>query len=219
MNERCVMNRNGRDDAADIDRAFAVIMSRWGETAQHEQRERPEPDTDEPARPARPESPPESPPESSGSEAEPPAEPETAEAVETVEAAETTEPPDGEPHALLVDDPDQREPRRPRSVEEVFGPGAGTGWRVHTPPEEPDENFVPPRPAPPPGNDVTFWLALGGIVGGPLWLIYLAVAAPYSSRLWFALAIAAALAGFGLMVMRLPARRDPEQEDDDGAVV
>lgn len=191
------MNRDGRDDAADIDRAFADIMSRWDQTAHRD--ERPE------------EAPEESP--AAAAVAEP-----SGDAAPTPEPPPQTTQPPGDEEPRDEQAPEGPESRRPRTVEEVFGSARDTGWRVHTPPEEDDE-FVAPRPAPPSGNDVTFWLALIGIVGGPLWLIYLALAAPYSSRLWFVLAIAATLGGFGLMVMRLPARRDPEDDEDDGAVV
>lgn len=216
------MNREGRDDAAEIDRAFADIMSRWGETAHRD-----ESGSTTPA---------DATPDAMTDEQPPPVdsqatEPRTAEARATEAHAADAETTGSEatesdtidspnaPPPVVDNRPDQ--PRRPRTVEEVFGsrPDApDTAWRVHTPPEDVDDDFVPPRPAPPSGNDVTFWLALVGIVGGPLWIIYLAVAAPYSSRLWLALAITATLAGFALMVMRLPARRDPES-DDDGAVV
>lgn len=219
------MNRDGRDDAADIDRAFADIMSRWDQTAHRDEpRSRA---TEAPAgsdSETRTDAPADAPPD-------PRTDAPTDAAADTVGDTPEDTPADtpdsgkapGEPTRAadeLRDEPAPatKEPNRPRTVEEVFGSARDTGWRVHTPPEENDE-FVPPRPAPPSGQDVTFWLALIGIVGGPLWIIYLALATPHTSRLWFVLAIAATLGGFGLMVMRLPARREPEDDDDDGAVV
>lgn len=197
------MSRDGRDDAADIDRAFADIMSRWDQTAQR---------TGDVAPPGTAE----------GDDATDPSIDPTPEAPTSSTPEAPTQPtPDASPAraAEPVAAPHDEPAPRPRTIEEVFGTNPDTGWRVHTPPPE-DDDFVPPRPTPPSSNDVTFWLALAGIVGGPLWIIYLALAAPYSSRLWFALAVGATLCGFGLMIMRLPARHDPEADDgDDGAVV
>ena len=205
--------RSRRDDAddsgraGDVDKAFAEIMARWGETAHRDGRDEPA-DPGEPVRPDEPGEPEEldEPGELGGID----------EAGRPDEPGRSHDP--AEPGAAPA--PERPAARRPRSVEEVFGRDADTGWRVHTPPEEDDGDFVPPRPIPPSSRDVTFWLAVAGIVGGPLWIIYLAVAAPYSSRLWLMLAVAATLGGFALMVMRLPARKDPEEDDgDNGAVV
>lgn len=108
---------------------------------------------------------------------------------------------------------------RPTDPQSVFGAAAAQGgWRVHVPPEEPDEDFVPGPVAPLPRGDLTFWGALVGLVAGPLWLIYLVVFHRDDGHLPMVAAIALAVGGFALMVWRLPSRA-PDDEDDDGAVV
>lgn len=102
--------------------------------------------------------------------------------------------------------------------------GPVTGWRVHVPPPDDDEedDYVPPPPAPLPQGDLSFWGALTGLVVGPIWLLYLVVAQPDGSRFPMLLAVGVTVAGFALLVSRLPSRRrgDPDDPDaDDGAVV
>lgn len=119
--------------------------------------------------------------------------------------------------------PHNEPPHRPRTVQEVFGPLDGSdGWRSHTPPEdnEDDEEFVPPAPRSLPAGDLGFWGALIGLVGGPLLLLLIAVFGDGGERFWLMVAIAMTFCGFALLVLRLPARKDPEDDDpDDGAVV
>ncbi|WP_137121038.1 hypothetical protein [Segeticoccus rhizosphaerae] len=93
----------------------------------------------------------------------------------------------------------------------------GQGWRSHAAPEE-EEHFVPPPPAPLPAGDLQFWGILVGLVGGPGLLLYLIMFDRDAGSLWIALAIALSLGGFGLLVARLPNRRD-DDDDDDGARV
>ena len=88
-------------------------------------------------------------------------------------------------------------------------------WRVHTPPEEPEEHFEPPPPEPLPAGDLQFWGILIGLTGGPLLLLYLILFDRYASGLWLLLAISLTVGGFGLLVARLPRQRD--DDDDDGA--
>jgi len=88
-------------------------------------------------------------------------------------------------------------------------------WRVHTPPEEPEEHFEPPPPEPLPAGDLQFWGILVGLTGGPLLLLYLILFDRYASGLWLLLAISLTVGGFGLLVARLPRQRD--DDDDDGA--
>ncbi|GAB96938.1 hypothetical protein BJY21_000212 [Kineosphaera limosa] len=105
-----------------------------------------------------------------------------------------------------------------RSVSAVFGQGAEQpGWRSYSPPEEPDEDFVPPPPRPLPAGDLGFWGALIGLIGGPLWLVYIAVTS--GPRLYAGLAIALSVAGFAILVARLPKREQRDEDDDDGAIV
>ncbi len=110
------------------------------------------------------------------------------------------------------------------SARRVFGTGvaADTGWRVHVPPDDENDEgdeYRPPLPAPLPRGDLTFWGALVGLVSGPLWLVYLVVAHPHGSRVPMTLAVLVTLAGFFLLVSRLPKRRAVDDEGDDGAVL
>ncbi len=108
------------------------------------------------------------------------------------------------------------------SVQQLSTPAAEPeqppGWRVHIPPDDPDdEKFTPPPPAPLPRNDLGFWTGVLGLTLGPIWLIYLALADPAGNRLWKWLAGAMIVAGFVALILRLPSQRtDP---DDDGARV
>lgn len=96
-------------------------------------------------------------------------------------------------------------------------------WRV--PPDdspsvldEHDEGFTPPPPRPLPVGDLSFWGALGGIVGGLLWLAYLVFFDRYAREIWWALAVLATVGGFALLVMRQPRKRGQDWDDDvDGA--
>ena len=91
------------------------------------------------------------------------------------------------------------------------------GWRGHVPPEE-DEHFEPAPPAPlPPAHDATYWLALAGLILGPLLVIWAAVLSHNPDPGWWVLlGVAATIVGFGLLVLRGSGERDP---DDDGARV
>ena len=111
--------------------------------------------------------------------------------------------------------PEQREQPEAAGRPEQHGP---TDWRVHIPPDDPDdEEYVPPPPRPLPTGDLGFWGALIGLIGGPLWLVYLAVT-QNGSRLTIGAAVAMTVAGFAIIVARQP-RRGQREDDDDGAVV
>lgn len=92
-------------------------------------------------------------------------------------------------------------------------------WRAPSPgpgPDGLDEHFVPPIPEPLPAGDLQFWAIIVGMVGGPLLLLYLTIFARDAPSWWMLVAVAATAGGFGLLVSRLPAGRDDE---DDGARV
>lgn len=73
------------------------------------------------------------------------------------------------------------------------------------------EGFTPPPPAPlPPGTDRLFWGALGGLVLGPLLLVWLVVARPSVGGWATALAIALTVGGFACLVLRQPGDRDDD---------
>lgn len=90
-----------------------------------------------------------------------------------------------------------------------------SAWRVHEPPDEPEEHYEPPPPAPLPAGDLQFWGILIGLVGGPLLLLYLVLFNRDAGRWWMFAAIGLSLGGFGLLIARLPSQRD--DDDDDGA--
>jgi len=65
-------------------------------------------------------------------------------------------------------------------------------------------------------GDLQFWGILAGLVGGPLMLVYLVLFNREGNPLWMLAAVGLTVAGFGLLVQRLPRHRD---DDDDGAVL
>lgn len=84
--------------------------------------------------------------------------------------------------------------------------------------EDPDEGYVPPEPPPLPRGDLVSMLAWAAVVLGPLFLFVAGLFWRDANRLWLVLAVVAFVGGFVALVMRLPARRDADS-DDDGAVV
>lgn len=118
--------------------------------------------------------------------------------------------------------PDNTAPRRGGATpppDVPTPPDVTDGWRSYSPAEENDEGFVPadPAPLPRPTSDWTFWGALLGLVGGPIFLLYRVFLHPDDGKLPIALAIAVFIAGFVLLVLRSPVSRDAD--GDDGAVV
>ena len=114
-------------------------------------------------------------------------------------------------------------PAPPRPEDEPDEPaaaatsGAPTGPRDWELAARPDEHFVPPEPPPLPRGDLVSRLAWGGVLLGPLLLLLFALFWQDATRLWIAAACAAFVGGFATLVLRLPDRR--EHDDDDGAVV
>lgn len=84
-------------------------------------------------------------------------------------------------------------------------------------PEDPDEDgFVPPDPQLPRGDLVTR-LAWAGVIGGPLGLLLAAVTRQSVSTSFLAVTVGAFVAGFLVLVARLPTEHP--DDPDDGAVV
>ncbi len=106
------------------------------------------------------------------------------------------------------------------------GPGAGdaayrleeldlSAWRSFLPAED-DEHFEPPEPELPPAHDATYWLAVFGVVAGPLLVLWAVVLSGNPDPGWWVLSgVSLTVAGFGLMILRGSGDRDP----DDGARV
>ena len=82
---------------------------------------------------------------------------------------------------------------------------------------EDDDHFEPAPVQLPPGEDLGYWGAILGLVGGPLLMVCVAVTGPFYRGWWILGSIVLFLGGFALLVMRSPHHRDPY--DDDGARV
>jgi len=86
-------------------------------------------------------------------------------------------------------------------------------WRSHEVDDEDEEHFEPLPLAPLPVGDLQFWAIIAGMVGGPLMLVYLVFFNRDAGSYWMFTAIAMSVAGFALLISRLPGH----DEDDDGA--
>lgn len=82
---------------------------------------------------------------------------------------------------------------------------------------EDDDHFEPAQVQLPPSEDLGYWGAIVGLVGGPLLMVWIALTGPFYRGWWILGSIILFLGGFGLLVMRQPRHRDPH--DDDGARV
>lgn len=105
----------------------------------------------------------------------------------------------------------------PQSAAGLDDDDALFGWRGYAPPPEIDDHFAPGPPDLPPVHDATYWLAVAGMVLGPLIIVWAAVLSGNPDPGWWVLVgIAVTVAGFALMVLRGSGERDP---DDNGARV
>lgn len=121
--------------------------------------------------------------------------------------------------------PDEPSPGDAAEVDE--GPGDSdplaelpSSWRMPTGgysalPDEDDEEFVPPEPDPLPRDDIQFWAILISLVGGPLWVLYLALFNPLARTLWWVLAVCTCVAGVVMLVLRQPHSDDLDPDGDD----
>lgn len=92
-------------------------------------------------------------------------------------------------------------------------------WSPDPAAEEAEDHFVPPDPGPVLGGDPLLVMAWVAVLAAPL-LVLLAVVAWPTMPAWLLEAAGVAfLAGVGLLLWRMPHRRDPDDEDDNGAVV
>lgn len=109
-----------------------------------------------------------------------------------------------------------------------IAPTAGHVWRGQEPPaddvdevldtipgDDPDgDRFVPAEPdLPSAEDDPMFWAIVGGLVGGPLLLLWVVLFDQGGSGWWVATAIGMIVVGFTLLVLRGGTERDPF---DDG---
>lgn len=80
-----------------------------------------------------------------------------------------------------------------------------------------DEGYVPPEPPPLPRGDAVSRLAWVGVLGAPLFFMIAALFWRDAPTVLIFVAVAAFVAGFAALVVRMPDRRD--DGDDDGARV
>jgi hypothetical protein len=101
----------------------------------------------------------------------------------------------------------------------IRGPAAG-GTPARGTPTEDDEHFVPPAPPPLPRLDPLTKGAWAALFGGPGYLVVAAAAGWSVPGLAAFCAVAAFVAGFAILVLRMndPGAGDPD-DGDDGAVV
>lgn len=105
-------------------------------------------------------------------------------------------------------------------LELPIAPTTSHAWRGGTARDDADafdddEHFVPPSEIELPSaeNDPMFWAIVGGLVGGPLLLLYLLFFDRDGSGWWIVTALAMIVVGFVLLVLRGGTERDPF---DDG---
>lgn len=92
------------------------------------------------------------------------------------------------------------------------------GRAEHPGTAEDDEGFTPPPTRPlPPLSDRLFWGALGGLVMGPLGLVWLVFIRPESGFLAKVVVFGLIIGGFTCLVLRQPTHRG--DDPDDGARV
>jgi hypothetical protein len=104
---------------------------------------------------------------------------------------------------------------RPASAD-ASGP---RNWAPDPDVEEAEDHFVPPDPGPVLGGDPLLVMAWVAVLAAPL-LVLVAVVAWRDMPTWLLeVAGVAFLAGVGLLLWRMPHRRSPDDEDDNGAVV
>lgn len=192
----------------DIDAEFDAIVARWDEATDAP------PESPSPAAPTPPVTPP-----------APPPKPRTVQDITSAYAALSRREPDapapvGEPTAgsdgpVAGDVGSGDVTSRESDAGEGEGPEA---WRAGPSIDDEDDHFEPPAVQLPPGEDIGYWGALLGLVGGPLLLLWVVVSEPFYGGWWTLGAILMFFGGFGLLVMRQPKDRDPF-DDDNGARV
>ncbi|MCB2177048.1 MAG: hypothetical protein KQH57_14645 [Actinomycetales bacterium] len=107
-------------------------------------------------------------------------------------------------HTVRPADPDASGPRN---------------WAPDPAVEEAEDHFVPPDPGPVLGGDPLLVMAWVAVLAAPLLVLVAVIAWPTMPTWLLEVAGVAFLAGVGLLLWRMPHRRDPDDEDDNGAVV
>lgn len=104
------------------------------------------------------------------------------------------------------------------TVPAVEQPPEQEAWRQGPSIHDEDDHFEPPPVQLPPGEDIGYWGALVGLIGGPLLLLWVVLTTPFYGGWWTLGAILMFFGGFALLVLRQPRNRDPF-DNDDGARV
>lgn len=104
---------------------------------------------------------------------------------------------------------------RPAAADATTDP---RGWAPDPEVEEAEDHFVPPDPGPVLGGDPVLTMAWVVVVAAPLLVVAAMIVWPDAPSWLIQVAGAAFLAAVGVLLWRLPHRRD-EDDDDPGAVV
>lgn len=140
---------------------------------------------------------------------------ETPESGESADASTTETGSTDVPHA--AEDTTEK-PSAGESPAVAAAPSRPEVWREGPSIDAEDEEHFEPGPVQlPPTEDLGYWGAIAGLVGGPLLMVWIALTGPFYRGWWILGSIVLFLGGFGLLVMRQPRHRDPH--DDDGARV
>jgi hypothetical protein len=97
--------------------------------------------------------------------------------------------------------------------------GDPRAWAPDPAVEEAEDHFVPPDPGPVLGGDPVLVMAWVAVLAAPLLVLVAVIAWPAMPTWLLEVGGVGFLAGVGLLLWRMPHRRDPDDEDDNGAVV
>ncbi|MGC5166519.1 hypothetical protein [Luteimicrobium sp. DT211] len=141
--------------------------------------------------------------------------------VADLEAASAGAPEASAPEAPAPDSPADDAPARTIDVAPWVRPTGPRDWPTGPEVEDLEEqesHYVPPEPPPVLGHDPLLNLAWGLVAAAPLVVLVVLVLVRPFPALVGQIAGAAFLAGIGVLLWRMPHRRD-EDDDDPGAVV
>lgn len=162
-------------------------------------------------------------------DASPPPRPRTVQDITAAYAALSRSEPDAPSRSEASEDPDEADVSGdddPGERSTSDGAAAPTptataepeAWRRGPSVDDEDDHFEPPSVQLPPGEDIGYWGALAGLIGGPLLLLWVVLTTPFYGGWWTLGAILMFFGGFALLVLRQPRDRDPF-DNDDGARV
>lgn len=210
----------------DIDAEFDAIVAHWDDdaatpppprtvqdiTAAYAALSRPETDPAAPvAEPPATEPPGVEPPADTAADTDPPAAPATG-----------LPAPKAPPRAWSMTPPTAPAQSRPEQAPDAEAEAdmepEAEAWRQGPRIDDEEDHFEPPAVQLPPGEDLGYWGALLGLIGGPLLLLWVVVTKPFYGGWWTLGAILMFFGGFALLVMRDPHDGDPYSGDDGARV-